>query len=173
MGIKDRTLLPDDREAQLRRDLVTRIILDRLFSSASEVRESLRQQDLVDDTLSASYMSEHSFGVTVVSCETDDPEQSIQTLRELLFADLDLDEEYLERVRRKFLGQYVRSFANPRSMAFSHAKEALDDQAPFQSMQRMMSLTLDEVRTRKDELFREDAFAAAIVECEPMVGDPS
>ncbi len=164
MGFKDRTLLVGDREAQLRRDLLTRILLDRLFSASSEISEDLRLRGLVDDTLSASYLSEHSFGVTVVSCETDDPDQAIDTLRQLLLSPVDLNAEHLERVRRKFLGQYVRSFQNLKHTAFDHAKEALDDLPPFQSLQRMMSITLDEVRARKDEHFREEAFAVAIVE---------
>jgi hypothetical protein len=33
-------------------------------------------------------------------------------------------------------------------------------------MERMMSVTLDEVRARKDEHFCEDAFAVAVVEKE-------
>ncbi len=164
MGFKDRALLVGDREAQLRRDLLTRILLDRLFSASSSIREDLRQRDLVDDSLSSSYLSEHSFGVTVMSCETDHPDQTIDTFRELLFAPVEFSADHLERVRRKFLGQYVRLFQNLRHTAFDHAGEALDGLSPFQSMQRMMSVTLDEVRARKDEHFREDAFAVAVIE---------
>lgn len=164
MGFKERRLLPGDREAQLRRDLLTRILLDRLFSASSRIREDLRQQDLVDDSLSSTYLSEHSFGVTVISVETDDPDQTIETFRQVLFGPVELSEDHLERVRRKFLGHYVRLFQNLRHTAFDHAGEALDGLPPFQGMQRMMSVTLDEVRARKDEHFHEDAFAVAVIE---------
>ncbi|MHC4514952.1 MAG: EF-P 5-aminopentanol modification-associated protein YfmH [Planctomycetota bacterium] len=166
IGFKDRTLFAGDREAQLRRDLRTRILLDRLFSASSEIREDLRLRGLVDDSLGASYMSEHSFGVTVISCETDDPDRTIDTFQQLLFSPVDFNDDHLERVRRKFLGQYVRLFQNLRHTAFDHASEALDGLSPFQSMERMMSVTLDEVRARKDEHFCEDAFAVAVVEKE-------
>jgi len=164
IGFKDRALLPGDREAQLRRDLLTRILLDRVFGASSSIREDLRQRGLVDDSLGSSYLSEHSFGVTVISCETDDPDRTIETLRRVLFGPVDLSSDHLERVRRKFLGHYVRQFQNLRHTAFDHAGEALDGLPPFRSMQRMMSVTLEEVRARKDQHFREDAFAAAVIE---------
>ncbi len=163
LGCKDQSLCADV-EQRHRRDLCTRILLDSLFSAASSVRENLHQKNLVDDTLSYHYMAEHNFGVTVVGCETDDPDRSIQILRDVLFAEPAVTEEHLERVRRKFLGQYVRSFAAVKSMAMGHAKEALEDSPPFQSLQRMMSVTTKEIAERHGEIMREDAFAAAVVQ---------
>jgi predicted Zn-dependent peptidase len=162
LGFKERTLV-DDVEARLRRELATRILLDRLFGAASEIREGLHRRGLVDDSLSASYMGERSFGFTVVACESDTPDDVIDVLREVLAAPIAIEAEHLERVRRKLLGQYVRSFESVQPIAFGHGEEELSGIDPFRGLARLQSIGLDEVRARQAEHLRDDAFAVAVV----------
>ncbi len=161
MGVKDRTLVPD-AEDRLRRQLVTELLLDRLFSASSEIREDLRQRNVADDSLSSTYMSDFNFGFLLVDCETDDPATAIDGIREALFRPVTIDEDHLERVRRKFLGKYVRSFASVYNLALSQAHEALEGIPPFQSLQRLASVTGDEVVARQQELLRDDSFACVV-----------
>lgn len=165
IGYKDRSLL-DTTDERLRRDLLSRILLDSLFGASSDLREALRLQGLVDDTLGASYMSEADFGVTAVGCECEDPEKVIDRLRDVMFdaAGSPIHAEHLERVGRMVLGGYVRSFASVKGMAFSHANEALWGTRPFQALDRMKSITLDDLVRRRSDHFVDDAFAAVIVE---------
>lgn len=165
LGYKDRDLL-DSNDERLRRNLLSRILLDSLFGGSSDLREELRSQGLVDDTLSASYMSEADFGVTAVGCECEDPDTVIERLRDVMYdaASSPITAEHLERVGRKVLGSYVRSFASVKGMAFSHAKEALHDSRPFQSLERMQAISIDDLLGRRSEHFVEDAFAATVVE---------
>ena len=165
LGYKDRDLLPDP-EARLQHGLVSRILLDGLFGASSELREELRQQGLVDETLNASYMGEASFGVTVVSCECAEPDAVVSALRGVMH-DAERSaptEESLERMSRKVLGGYVRSFASVKRMAFSHAREALESIPPFGILDRVRSVTLDSVAERRGEHFRDASFASAVVE---------
>ena len=164
LGFKDLEL-SSGVSHRLRKNLLSRILLDALFGSSSDLREDLRQKGLVDDTLSASYLSEPSFGVTVVGCECDEPETTIAALRSVM-QDADrasLSEDHLERVRRTVLGGYVRSFASVKGMAFNHAKEALEDIAPFGNLERVRSITLDELHARREEHFVDAAFAATVI----------
>ena len=164
LGYKDRELHADPEE-RLQHSLVSRILLDGLFGASSELREELREQGLVDETLNASYMGEASFGVTVVSCECDEPDAVVSALRAVM-RDGERSaptEESLERVRRKVLGGYVRSFASVKGMAFSHAREGLESLPPFGILDRVQSVTLDSVAARRDQHFRDESFAAAVV----------
>lgn len=165
LGYKDRSLL-DSNEERLRRNLLSRILLDSLFGGSSDMRESLRVQGLVDDTLGASYMSESDFGVTAVGCECEDPETVIGRLGDVMAdaASSPVHADHLERVGRKVLGSYVRSFASVKGMAFSHAKEALQGSSPFQGLARMQGITVEDLLARRSEHFQADAFAAVIVE---------
>ena len=67
-------------------------------------------------------------------------------------------------MRRKVLGGYVRSFASVKGMAFRHAKESLEETAPFGNLERVQSVTLDQLHARRAEHFTDDAFAAAIID---------
>ena len=162
-GFKDRTLVADAEE-RLRRQLLSEVLLDRMFSASSEIREDLRQRDVVDDSLSSTYMSDFSFGFTLLDCETSQPDAVVEELRKALFTPVTVDEEYLERVRRKFLGRYVRSFASVRGLAFAHGQEALEDLAPFKALERLEWVTAESVCARQEEHFKEDAFAVVVGE---------
>ncbi|MCA8956035.1 MAG: insulinase family protein [Planctomycetes bacterium] len=165
VGFKDRSL-PQNTDQRLQRGLTSRILLDSLFGPSSDLREDLRRQGLADDTLSASYLSEPSFGVTAVGCECDDPEATGAALRDVMLdsARAPLDEGHLERVRRKVLGGYVRSFASVKGMAFAHAKEALERVPPFGNLERVQAVTLQDLNARRAEHFHAEAFAEAVVD---------
>ncbi|MBK8977931.1 MAG: insulinase family protein [Planctomycetes bacterium] len=162
LGFKDRALL-DDPAAHARRELVTRILLDRQLGPSSDLRERLHREGLIDDSLSVSYMGERTFGFTVAVCETDRPDVVAPVLREALQSWLAIDAADLERVRRKVLGQYVRSFDSVRSLAFGHAEDALEGLAPFGTLARLASIGVDDVRDRQREHCIDSAFAQVVV----------
>lgn len=166
LGFKDRTLLPD-AEARLRRDLMTRVLLDRLFASSSEIRDRMDREGLVDDSLSYLYTGERNFGFTAIGCETDDPDKVVKALRDVLLHKAPVDEDHLERVRRKFLGQYLRSFESVKQMAFGHCQEELDRVPPFQALPRMQSIALDDVRARQEEHFTAEGLGVAVTSAAP------
>ena len=166
VGFKDRTLL-DDPEDRAKRALTTQYLLDVLFGGGSDLRERLRRRGDIDDSLSVSYLGERSFSFVVLGCESDEPEKVAEVLsRACREQALDeLDEAGLERFRRKSMARYVRSFDSVRGMAFAHGESALEGLAPFRGIERVRSLTLDDIRARHDELFGGDARGAvAIIE---------
>jgi predicted Zn-dependent peptidase len=164
VGFKEASLL-DDPEQRAMRSLETRVLLDSLFGASSSLRERLRREGAIDDSVSASYLGERTFGFGVLGCESDEPEKTIEALRSAVL-DPDLagfDEEALERVRRKMIGQYVRQFDSVRGMAFAHADVALEGLRPFGGLDRMRRLTVEGVRRRRDELFGDGSRAAVCV----------
>lgn len=162
LGYKDRDVL-GDAELRARRQLTTRVLLDAFFARSSEIRAALRRRELVDDSLSCSYACEASFGFSAVRCETDDPERTADALRDALEASLDLDRDFLERERRKLLGQYVRSLESVRSLTFGLAEEALEGLPPLRVVDRMASIRDEDVLERAAEHVRPDSMAVAIV----------
>ena len=166
LGYKEASLA-SDLEARAVRELATRVLLDRVLGPSSEIRETLQEKGLFDDSLSLSYLSEASFGVGVIACETDDVDGAERALRGALETAVPIAASDLERVRRKQLGGYVRSLDSIQTMAFTLAEEALEGTAPFRAVPRMEALTLDAVRTRQLELFHPDRSAVAIVRAGP------
>lgn len=161
LGCKDPRPAGDWRQ-RLHRQLSTRVLLDRLLSPSSELREALRQRGDVDDTLGSGYYGEQTFAFATVGCETEQPDRAEAALRELLLRPFPLDAEHLERVRRRQLGGYVRGFESTRALAFGGAAEALEDVPPFEALPALQALQLEHLRERQHELLQEERFAVAL-----------
>lgn len=162
IGLKERSLVDDAGERTVR-ELTTRILLDALFGPGSEIREDLHHRGVVDDSLSASYTSERTFGFAVLGAESDDPERVAAELRSVLSQPLELASDHLERIGRRVLGSYVRSFDSQRSLAFGHCDEGLEGLEPFGTLGRLRSITGEMVEERRRELCREDSFAQVLM----------
>lgn len=161
LGFKERSLPAGDEDLQ-RRSMATRVLLDRLFAASSEVREDLHQRGVVDDTLSAGYHGDRTFGFAVVGCEDQQPDRVVDELRRILLEPVAIDDAHLEALRRRALGGWVRSLDQVKGMAFELAQEGLDRTPPFQSLARLQALTVDDVRARQVELCAAENAAVAV-----------
>ena len=162
LGFKDQDP-PHTPLARVERDLAVRVLLDRLFGAASEIRDDLRRRGIADDSLGATYLGDRGFSAVVVHGESEAPERLLAELQRLLAGELPFSEEHLERVRRKMLGQYVRMFENVKAMAGLHASEALHGLAPFQAMERLARLGVPELQELARRLFAPAWSAVAVV----------
>ncbi|MGE3175429.1 MAG: M16 family metallopeptidase [Planctomycetota bacterium] len=160
-GLKERREATSWR-ARAERAAATGVVLDRLFAASSELREAMHRRGEVDDTLGAGYMGERGFGVATVGCDADDPAAAERAVRRALFADVRFDDEQLERLRRRQLGAYVRGCESARALAFGHAHEELEGAPPFEGLQVLEHLQLDDVEARRAELLREENVALAV-----------
>lgn len=151
-----------DWQARLSRQLSTRVLLDRLLSPGSELREALRLRGDVDDTLGSGYYGEQTFAFATVGCETEDPPRAEAALRQLLLQAAAFDDGHLDRVRRRQLGGLLRGFESMRALAFGNAAEALEDVPPFQALPALQALTPDAVEQRQRELFVDQRLAVAV-----------
>ncbi len=159
-----------DAEARAQRQLLTSVLLHRLFGGSSTLRESLHERGDVDDSLSSGVQDERTFGFALIACETDDVARSEDALRKaclraapdtLRAAERD-DPEWLDRLRRRSLGGVVRAFESVQGVAFRAAEEALHDMQPFRSMERLQGLTSENIQLRAEELFQDARMAVTV-----------
>jgi len=162
LGFKDRDLLGDPL-ARMERQLLSQIALDRIFGASSEIRDQLQQRGLLDDSMSCSYMGERTFGFAVLSCESEQPDELAETLREIFAEPIVIDADHLERAKRRALGHYLRSFDSLSAMAFAQSAEALEGIAPFSLIERLAKLDCGEIEARHLEMVRADSFARVVV----------
>lgn len=161
LGIKDRTAAVGWRQ-RAHRAAATSVLLDRLFAASSELREAMLRRGEVDDSLGAGYLGERTFALAMVGCESDDPPRAEAALRAALSESPDFVEEHLERMRRRHIGSFVRSFESVRASAFAHVQSLLDEAPPFGTMQVLQQLTVDDVRRRAIELLQTDNLGVAV-----------
>ncbi|MDG2149060.1 MAG: pitrilysin family protein [Planctomycetota bacterium] len=164
LGVKE-TVLGGGPLEVARRQLCSRIVLDALFGRASDAYQSLYSDGLVDESFSASYSGEPSFGFSTLGGDTDEPDQLEDRLRETLAKARHegLGVAALERVRRKIHGMILRSLDSTENIAFGMLSEHFHGLKPFAALELVEQLTVEELDNRLREHFREDAFAVSLV----------
>ncbi len=161
IGLKERQEASTWRH-RAERAMASGVVLDRLFAGSSDVRESLHQRGLVDDTLGAGYMGERTFGVATIGCDTEDPARAEAAIREALNAPVSFDDEQLERLRRRVVGAFVRSCESVRALAFHHASEELEGIEPFAGLSVLASLRPSDIDARRHRLIADDNLCVAL-----------
>jgi len=164
LGIKDR---PDGRGGAdlLRRELVTRILLDALLGPSSSAYERLYEQGLVDETFSASYSAEASFGFSTIGGDTDDPDALEAALREVLrrAREQGVDPAAFRRVRNKLHGALLRAMDSPESVALTLVGETLRGVPAFTELSLFDTLSPQDIDRRLQEHVRDEALAVSVV----------
>lgn len=169
LGFKDSPMPEDPREG-LQRELLSQVALDLLFSSSSKTHHRLYESGVIDDSFDASYSAEHDFAFTVLSCETDDPDAFVAAMQEAIArARRDgFEQRDFERVRKRFLGRFIRMFHSAEAVANLLITSELRGLRPDQLLPVVDSMRLDQVHARLREHLREDTSAVSIL----WPGDP-
>lgn len=103
------------------REVELNLALDGLIGRGSKLYERLYAKGLLDESFSASYSSTSSFGATLMGGETDDPEGLERAILEGLrkFLSDGMRRRDVDRIKRKYLGAFLRGFDQVDPSAFS------------------------------------------------------
>jgi len=164
LGIKER-VLGGDAHARLRRELETRMLLDLLFGRSSPAWETLYAEGLVDESFSASYSTEESFGFTTVGGDTDEPERLEARLRAVLEQARTggFGEAAFRRLRNKLHGSLLRALDSPEHVAFTLVGETFRGCRPFEELDVIASITPADLARRLAEHVAPEQVAVAVV----------
>jgi len=164
LGYKDRIVNGGGQET-VRRELLSGIALDLLFGRSSEVHERLYSEGLIDDSFSAEYTTDVDFGFCMLGGDSERPDD----LERRLLAEIDrfLDggvrQEDFERVRNKFLGKFVSMFDSLEATAHSFSGGVLRNATPFDVLETLGELSVDEVVERAKTLLDGSLRARSLV----------
>lgn len=92
-----------------RREIVVNLLIEAVFGPTSPLYNDLYRQGLLDDSFSARYTSDRSFGYAVAGGTTPQVDRAVEGLLEGIhrWRPKGITEKELERKRRKARGQYV------------------------------------------------------------------
>ena len=164
LGVKERALGGGPR-ALLRRELCTRMLLDLLLGRSSRAWEELYAEGLVDESFSASYSTEESFGFTTIGGDSDEPERLEARLREVLQRARreGFDMQAFGRMRNKLHGALLRALDSPEHAGHALVTDTFRGVRPFEELEVIRAITPDDLRERLDEHVAESQIAVAIV----------
>ncbi|SEB47965.1 pitrilysin family protein [Paenibacillus sp. GP183] len=152
-------------KALLELELVTKVVLDIVFSGSSSIYQMLYDEQLISDNFGHEYNCSKDYAFSVIGGDTRDPELLISRVREEVekLKKTGLDVETFERSRKKKIGNFLRMLNSPESIANEFTKYRFKDIDLFDILPMFESLTLDQVNERFRRHFNWGQLAASIV----------
>jgi predicted Zn-dependent peptidase len=164
LGIKEREVGGTGTEV-LRRELVTRILLDIMFGESSSAHERLYTEGLIDESFGASYSSDANFGFSTIGGDCDQPEVLEERVRSVLddARKHGLDAAAFERIRNKVYGSQMRGMDMPENVAFSLLSATFRGVGPLQAFNLIQDIGMSDLMERLSAHFTNDATTVAVV----------
>jgi predicted Zn-dependent peptidase len=163
-GFKEKTVGFTGSEL-LRRDLTTKLMLDLLFGTSTELYQKLYDEELISDSFSHEYNSSPQYAFSAVGGDTPDPDKLLARVREEVDNVLKngFKESDFERARKKKIGGYLRMLNSPENIAHEFTRYQFRGSDFFSVVQVYESITLQEVNDRLKEHVDWNQMAVSIV----------
>lgn len=152
-------------EEQLRRDLTTKLMMDLLFGSSTELYQQLYDEDLISDSFGHEYNSSPQYAFSAVGGDTKDPDQLLERIRTEVdkLKATGFQASDFERARKKKMGGYLRMLNSPENIAHEFTRYQFRGADFFKVLPVYESITIDDVNRRLQELIDWDQLAVSIV----------
>lgn len=152
-------------DEQLHRDLTTKLMMDLLFGSSTELYQKLYDEDLISDSFGHEYNSSPQYAFSAVGGDTKDPDQLLERIRtevdKLKAAGFQASD--FERARKKKMGGYLRMLNSPENIAHEFTRYQFRGADFFNVLPVYESITLEDVNRRLQEHVDWNQLAVSIV----------
>ncbi|MEC0310303.1 pitrilysin family protein [Paenibacillus lautus] len=152
-------------EEQLRRDLTTKLMMDLLFGSSTELYQQLYDEDLISDSFGHEYNSSPQYAFSAVGGDTKDPDQLLARIRTEVdkLKGTGFQASDFERARKKKMGGYLRMLNSPENIAHEFTRYQFRGADFFKVLPVYESITLEDVNRRLQEHVDWEQLAVSIV----------
>ncbi|MGK5510534.1 EF-P 5-aminopentanol modification-associated protein YfmH [Brevibacillus formosus] len=153
------------KEALLKRELTTKLVLDIAFGTSSAVYERLYDSGLITESFDFDYSSEQDYAYTIIGGDTPDPERLVETIK----AEIDqlkqtgIAQDDFERAKRKKIGNFLRSLNSVEFIANQFTSFKFNGNDLFSVVPTLESITREDVEKRLKEHFLTEQMAVSIV----------
>ncbi|MEV2907129.1 pitrilysin family protein [Paenibacillus larvae] len=156
-GVKGRELLVQE--------LTTKLVLDYLFSSSSDLYQQLYDEGLISDSFGYEYNSTAEYAFSMVGGDTRDPGKLLDRIKEEVNKVIEkgLDEKIFERTRKKKIGNFLRMLNSPEAIANEFTKYRMKQIDLFDFLEVYKQISLQQATQRLREYFNWDQMAISIV----------
>ncbi len=128
----------------VRHDLALSIGLDTLFSTSSPFYEKLYETEVIDESFGYHFTLERSFNFVSISTDTYEEEKFINEVERQL-AQIQLNDDEVERIIRRRLGHFVRALNSPEFIANQFTQYAFAGASLFDVYDILQTLTVEDV----------------------------
>ena len=138
---------PKDPHAKLKRELAFTLLTDMLFSKSSSLREEWSNQGLINDSFSAGLTQERDYAFYSMSFDSDHSDKLRNKLHELIrnMKDYQIDEEVLERVKKKNIGILIQAFNSLETVANMFSRYYFEGINAFTLIDEINAITASDI----------------------------
>lgn len=146
-------------EVMLKNELAAGLVLDILFSRTSPFFTHAYENGLIDESFSYDVTMEKGFGFAMVGSDTNEPEALIkaiqQTIREMR-ENWTIDENDLDRLRKKKIGQFMRSLNSPEFIANQFTRYLFNEMNLFDVIPTLEKISIEDLKDAFDTFSAEE-----------------
>ncbi|GEC88036.1 EF-P 5-aminopentanol modification-associated protein YfmH [Brevibacillus brevis] len=153
------------KEALLKRELTTKLVLDIAFGTSSAVYERLYDSELITESFDFDYSSEQDYAYTIIGGDTPDPERLVETIKAEIeqLKQNGIAQDDFERAKRKKIGNFLRSLNSVEFIANQFTSFKFNGNDLFSVVPTLESITREDVEKRLKEHFLTEQMAVSIV----------
>ncbi|MDN6568731.1 MAG: insulinase family protein [Tetragenococcus halophilus] len=154
--------LPKGDKAQLRFRTAMNLLLQLLLGNTSKNYLRLYQEGIIDDSFGFDFSLERSFHMADFSSDTGRPEEFLQEIEAILlnFAnEEEVNEENLERLKKKMLGKYFQSLNSLEFIANQFTQDLFGTLTLFDLPEIIRSIQLQDCLDAGNYLLQKEAMA--------------
>ncbi|MNW23549.1 putative zinc protease AlbF [compost metagenome] len=152
-------------EALLRHDLESKLMLDMLFGSSTQLYQKLYDEGLISDSFGHEYNSSPQYAFSAIGGDTKDPDQLLARIREEVetIKQKGFEETHFERARKKRIGGYLRMLNSPENIAHEFTRHRFRGSDLFEVLPVYESIALEDVNRRLQEHLDWNQMAVSLV----------
>ncbi|KHO62820.1 zinc protease [Thermoanaerobacter sp. YS13] len=147
----------------LKKNLEIQIGLEMALGRSSDLYERLYNEGLIDSTFSFDYGGEIDYGYSIIGGQSKDPfkvrDIILNAINNLQF----LKEEDFERIKKKYIGKFLRTFNSVDSIAYSFINFYMKEINLLDYLDVLYSIIFEDVRERFQNHLREENSVLSVV----------
>ncbi|UAL49222.1 insulinase family protein [Sutcliffiella horikoshii] len=164
VGIKESNPTKQGPEL-LKHELTVNILLDLLFGKSSDHYQKLYDDGLIDETFAYDYTGENGFGFAMLGGDTAEPDKLAERVQKILlqFDPNSIEEQELERIKKKKIGSFLRALNSPEFIANQFTRYAFNNMDLFEVTPQLEKITLEDLKAVAKDFIKEEAFTTCQV----------
>ncbi|ARD49352.1 peptidase M16 [Sporosarcina sp. P37] len=143
------TAVDQQGQQMLETELSANLVLDSLFGRTSSFYEKANAEGLVDESFSYEFSMEEGYGFAMVGSDTDEPERLEELIRQTIKdakTNWPVLDEDLERMRKKKIGQFMRSLNSIEFIANQYTRYEFNEMNLFDVVPTLEKLSMDKLK---------------------------
>ena len=163
IGVKDIQLGLKGKDA-IKKDIITNIILDMLFTNSSEFYNELYNEGLVDSSFGAYFTGKRTYGHSLIAGQSDSPQEVYNRIIAMFrMPDRYITREAFQRIKKKEIGGFLTGFNSIEFIANNLTDLYFQDFLLIDYLDVLNEITFEDINERFKSHFVEDRSVISII----------